>query len=171
MNATLYSSDPWAGVLEHLEQATSLDRESSTWAVSRLALFLYRSTGPDYHWPASDVLNAPIDRTDCPTGPGFSVVERSDERDVVISWQDSTRGRLADQRWRRCTAYVEGVCAMSGRQIRRGDDIYRPLRRVSKFANLGEMILAATIDGAHEGTPASSSVPASQSAVRRAMNG
>lgn len=162
MNAIVYSSDPWAGILEHLEQATSLNHEASTWIASRLAEFLCRNTEPDDDWSASDVANAPPERSDCLPRPGFRVVER-DERDVVISWQDSTRGRLADQRWRRCTAYASGVCAMSGGQIRRGDYIYRPLRRLSNFANLGDTILASIIDGAYEDTPAS---PAKQPAAR-----
>lgn len=154
MNAIIYSSDPWAGVLEHLEQATSLNREANTWVASRLAEFLCRNTEPEYDWSAPYVLNAPHVRADCQTRPEFTVVDR-DERDVVISWQDATRGRLADQRWRRCTAYASGVCAMSGGKIRRGDQIYRPLRRLSNFANLGDTILASIIDGAYEDTPTS----------------
>lgn len=155
MNPIVYASDPWAGVLEHLEEATSLNRETSAWATSRLAQLLYETAGPDYYWPASGGQTAPLERTDCQTWPGFTVVERCDERDIVISWQDSTRGRLGDQRWRLGTASGSGVCAMSGGQIRRGDCIYRPLRRASKFASPGDMILATAIDSVHEDTPAS----------------
>jgi hypothetical protein len=154
MNAIVYASDPWAGVLEHLEEATSLNRESSTWAASQLAQLLCETTGPDYRWPASGGLSAPLERTDCQTWPVFTVVERCDERDIVISWQDSTRGRLGDQRWRLGTASASGVCAMSGRQIRRGDCAYRPLRRVSKLPNRGDMILAIAIDSVYQDTPA-----------------
>lgn len=166
MIAIVYASDPWTGVLEHLEEATSLNRESSTWAASRLAQHLYETTGPDYHWPASGGLSAPLERTDCQTWPGFTVVERCDERDIVISWQDSTRGRLGDQRWRLGTASASGVCAMSGGQVRPGDRVYRPLRRVSKSANPGDMILATAIDSVYEDTPASPSAPATHAAVR-----
>lgn len=154
MNAFAYSSDHWAGVVEHLEQANSLNREASTWVASRLAEFLHRNTEPDYDWSASNLPNAPLVQADCQTKPEFTIVDR-DERDIVISWQDSTRGRLADQRWRRCTAYARGVCVMSGGQIRRGDRIYRPIRRLSNFANLGDTILASIIDGADEETPTS----------------
>jgi hypothetical protein len=38
------------------------------------------------------------------------------------------------------------VCAMSGRQIARGDCVFRPLRHTAKFPGVGDMILAAAID-------------------------
>jgi hypothetical protein len=139
MNATVYPSDPWAGVLEHLEEATSLNRESNKWTGSRLAQLLTEVTGTGYRWQISATPAAPIERTDCQNREGFTVVERSDERDIVISW-----------RWRIGTASSSGICALSGRPIRRGDRIFRPMRPTSRHPNFGDMILAAAIDSAYE---------------------
>jgi hypothetical protein len=150
MNATVYPSDPWAGVLEHLEEATSLNRESNKWTGSRLAQLLTEVTGTGYRWQISATPAAPIERTDCQNREGFTVVERSDERDIVISWQDPTRGYLGEQRWRIGTASSSGICALSGRPIRRGDRIFRPMRPTSRHPNFGDMILAAAIDSAYE---------------------
>jgi hypothetical protein len=59
MNATVYPSDPWAGVLEHLEEATSLNRESNKWTGSRLAQLLTEVTGTGYRWQISAAPAAP----------------------------------------------------------------------------------------------------------------
>ena len=153
MNATVDTFDPWTGVLEHLQEATSLTRESNEWARSRLARFLSETTGPDYRWQVSAVLRAAIEPPDCPKPQGLTLVERSDDRDIIVSWQDPTRGRCGDQRWRRGIATVSGACAMSGRQIKRGDYVFRPLRHTSRLPNLGNMILAAAVDDVCEYKP------------------
>jgi hypothetical protein len=150
MNATVYPSDPWGGVLEHLEEATSLNRESNKWKGSRLAQFLHEVTGANYRWQVSAAPAAPGERTDGQKRQRFRVVERSDERDIIISWQDPTRGHVGEQRWRFGTASTSGICALSGRPIRRGDFVFRPMRPTSRRPEFGDMILAAAIDSAYE---------------------
>lgn len=38
-------------------------------------------------------------------------------------------GRLDDQLWRVCIARTAGVCQLSGSTVRRGDVVFRPMRR------------------------------------------
>ncbi|WP_175148330.1 DUF3331 domain-containing protein [Paraburkholderia ultramafica] len=154
MKATVFASDPWASVLEHLQEATSLDREASKWTGSRLTQFLCEATRPDYRWHTSARPEARIGGSDCQLRRGLKVVERTDERDVVISWEDPTRGRLGDQRWRLGTASASGVCAISGKPIKRGDCVFKPMRNTSRFPDLGDMILAAAVDSVYEYKPA-----------------
>jgi hypothetical protein len=140
------ATDPWAGVLEHLENASSVERDAGDRTGSRLGQFVNETIGSDYRRPVPQGTDGATERTERQTPLKFTVVERCDARDIIVSWQDPTRGRLGEQRWRLGTAYVSGVCAISGRQISRGDYVFRPLRPAVKFPQLGDMILATAID-------------------------
>lgn len=72
------------------------------------------------------------------------VLERK-ERVVTIAWHDPTSCHYDDQLWHRCAAPRNGVCALSGDEILRGADIFRPWRRKSMPANAHAMILTSAL--------------------------
>lgn len=84
-------------------------------------------------------------RVDC--RPSVVALEINANREVLVSWSDSTRGHYAYQRWVIGTSRGNGRCALSGRSIRRGDQVYRPQWRAADCpANGAEMILAVALD-------------------------
>jgi hypothetical protein len=82
-------------------------------------------------------------------------VERQNDRAMLISWSDATRGHFAEQRWVSGKSRCRGRCAMTGVEIRRGDPVYKPQRRGPKCTAIGSgMILAAALErmaGAYAG--------------------
>jgi hypothetical protein len=74
------------------------------------------------------------------------VLERCSESSVVILWQDATRCNYGNQIWCRSRATKKGICALSGKFIKRGDPIYHPSLRPCPPANAYAVILASVID-------------------------
>ncbi|MCG5077639.1 DUF3331 domain-containing protein [Paraburkholderia sp. RG36] len=74
----------------------------------------------------------------------LAVVETWSENLVSVSWSDSTSGRYSEQPWRLCIARKGGICALTGASIRRGDRVYRPLRKLMS-ANAGWVVLASAL--------------------------
>jgi hypothetical protein len=73
---------------------------------------------------------------------------------ILISWSDSTLGRYVDQIWRAGFARTDGVCGLTGKPVRRGDAVFRPLQRGGDAPkNAFDMILAETVPNAKEITP------------------
>jgi len=62
-----------------------------------------------------------------------------------IEWNDPTQGHYAEQRWQRCIARRNGICALSGESIVRGDCVYQPARKLAKPVNSCAMILARAL--------------------------
>ena len=54
------------------------------------------------------------------------VTGRPSSTTATVAWRDSTSGCYEDQIWRGVVARTSGVCAVSGRSIKRGDRVYRP---------------------------------------------
>lgn len=75
------------------------------------------------------------------------LIERPSTTTATIEWRDSTRCCYGDQVWRAMRARTAGVCAMSGREIRPGDQVYGPNPRPVP-SNAGAMILASVLDQA-----------------------
>ncbi|WP_081436601.1 DUF3331 domain-containing protein [Burkholderia lata] len=83
--------------------------------------------------------------TCCPTP--IVAVERQTGSEVLVSWHDPTRCRYDEQRWTSAKARGRGTCALSGRLIRIGDEIYKPLWRGAKPpANASAMIIATELE-------------------------
>lgn len=75
-----------------------------------------------------------------------TVVERLSQTRVSLSWRDSTRCNYEEQLWAYGKAKSSGHCALSGKPIRRGDNVYRPWWRGGDMpSNNGEMILASEL--------------------------
>jgi len=74
-------------------------------------------------------------------------VERQPDSSMLVSWSDSTRCRYTDQLWVVIVSRISGYCALSGRRIRRGDQVYKPRWKAPyRPANGAEMILVAELE-------------------------
>jgi len=70
---------------------------------------------------------------------------------ILVSWSDSTLGRYVDQTWRAGFARTDGICGLTGKPVRRGDPVFRPLQRADAAPkNAFDMILADTLPDAKE---------------------
>jgi Domain of unknown function (DUF3331) len=75
-------------------------------------------------------------------------VERRSSRTIAVCWTDATLGRYGEQVWVLGVARRKSRCAMSGREITRGDPVYRPrLTRSFRPLNAEAMILVASLQG------------------------
>jgi hypothetical protein len=65
---------------------------------------------------------------------------------LSVCWSDAQTGHYAEQVWRLGLARDVGFCALSGRPIVPGDDVFRPRRSVVCVpANWNRMILASVV--------------------------
>ncbi|WP_321850369.1 DUF3331 domain-containing protein [Burkholderia diffusa] len=87
----------------------------------------------------------------------IDVVSRISSSAISVSWSDACLGRYTEQIWSRGIANVAGVCALTGRHINCGDQVFRP-RACEGHVSLNRdlMILAGTagqcLDSAMAGT-------------------
>ena len=73
-------------------------------------------------------------------------VERFTAKSVSITWRDSTAANYCEQLWIRRIARSQGVCAITGSSIVRGDAVYGPAgRTAARPANAAQMVLAEAI--------------------------
>ncbi|MBB3001493.1 MULTISPECIES: DUF3331 domain-containing protein [Paraburkholderia] len=73
-------------------------------------------------------------------GLTVQLVERATATRVTLAWRDPSRCAYCDQEWFRTRARRNGVCAVSGRSIRRGDDVYRPRAMRPRAINADMML-------------------------------
>jgi hypothetical protein len=74
-------------------------------------------------------------------------VERFSAKSVSITWRDSTAANYCEQLWIRRIARSQGVCAITGNSIVRGDAVYGPAgRTAARPANAAQMVLAEAIE-------------------------
>jgi hypothetical protein len=79
------------------------------------------------------------------------LIERPTSATATIAWRDATHCSYGDQLWHAARARVSGVCAMSGRAIRVGDEVFKPRRGRPAPLNASAMILAAVLNEAADG--------------------
>jgi hypothetical protein len=80
-----------------------------------------------------------------------TVLEAGDDG-LLVRWVESGRCHYGEQRWRLRVAQRAGRCAISGRPIEPGEQVFRPVRRPVP-ANADEMICPASVPGAAGGRP------------------
>lgn len=74
------------------------------------------------------------------------IVTRISATAISVSWSDPCLGRCTEQVWGRAFAADAAVCALTGRQIRRGEPVYRPHTGDAHFrSNQDLAILAAMV--------------------------
>ncbi|WP_460904889.1 DUF3331 domain-containing protein [Paraburkholderia jirisanensis] len=88
----------------------------------------------------------------CEAGPnevgGVSIIEKLSSQTLSVSWSDPRAGRYSEQVWRLGRARFDARCAVSGRPIRRGEAVFRPLsNRSAHPARRDQMILASSVPG------------------------
>lgn len=77
-------------------------------------------------------------------------VERRSDKTIAVCWADATFGHYREQLWVISIAKKSAICALSGKIIRRGDEVYRP--RVTALhipSNADAMILVASLNRAY----------------------
>jgi hypothetical protein len=79
------------------------------------------------------------------------LIERPTSATATIAWRDATHCSYGDQLWHAARARVSGVCAMSGRAIRVGDEVFKPRRGRPAPLNASAMIRAAVLNEAADG--------------------
>lgn len=85
-----------------------------------------------------------VSRTHSASNASVRIVELS-ERSLTIVWHDPTSCSYVDQRWTRSKSGRVGICALSGEDIRKGVDIFKPCGSKPPPANAGAMILVTAL--------------------------
>jgi hypothetical protein len=74
-------------------------------------------------------------------------VERFTSKSVSITWRDATAANYCEQLWIRRIARSQGVCALTGASIVRGDAVYGPASRTAvRPTNCAQMVLADALE-------------------------
>jgi len=74
-------------------------------------------------------------------------VERFSAKSISITWRDSTAANYCEQLWVRRIARSQGVCALTGTTIARGDAVYGPASRAAdRPTNCAQMVLARVLE-------------------------
>jgi hypothetical protein len=151
--------DPWAFVIaglkdgaEPVSNAASVSEakvnEASQAAAEELRQPASRSgrecIGRARRSAAADRARAPADLAESAV---VTFVERFSPKSVSITWRDSTAANYCEQLWIRRIARSQGVCALTGNSIVRGDAVYGPAgRTAARPANAAQMVLAEAIE-------------------------
>ncbi|WP_322101444.1 DUF3331 domain-containing protein [Paraburkholderia sp. J41] len=73
-------------------------------------------------------------------GLSVRVIERSTDTRLTLAWRDPSHCAYGDQEWYLTRARRSGVCAVTGREIRRGEAVYRPRPMRPQALNADAMI-------------------------------
>ena len=119
-------------------------RQDTRWQIIARALL---------HCPRSEAVSVPAtcrERRPATGSQDASVrlLECLSDRTVLIEWSSPTGCRYGEQTWTRANATAAGACALSGKSVARGDEIFRPHRQKNSGSNALAMILATEIDEA-----------------------
>ncbi|WP_244106338.1 DUF3331 domain-containing protein [Paraburkholderia phenazinium] len=152
-------ADPWAVVIAGLKEsaAPTQDKASeSDLKETRNAGDTQTTSRRPASRPGRDCANqarrgAAADRARAPSVSAESAVvtfvERFSPKSVSITWRDSTAANYCEQLWIRRIARSQGVCALTGSSIVRGDAVYGPAgRTAARPANAAQMVLADAIE-------------------------
>jgi hypothetical protein len=98
---------------------------------------------------ASTATFSPVVGSPFPTS--IFIVERMSSETVSVFWSDARFGRHSEQRWREGRAQIDSFCLLTGKRIRYGDKIFRPLTPQGRpTPGCKRMILAGVVDDAIE---------------------
>lgn len=152
-------ADPWAVVIAGLKESAA-PAQNETHASDLKDNTSARDTQKTSRHPVSrpgrDCANqarrgAAADRARAPSVSAKSAVvtfvERFSAKSVSITWRDSTAANYCEQLWIRRIARSQGVCAITGNSIVRGDAVYGPAgRTAARPTNAAQMVLAEAIE-------------------------
>lgn len=80
-----------------------------------------------------------------------TLLERLSSRQLTVDWRDATSCRYCEQYWTIGVAKRNGICALSGSSIERGDTIFHPQcspRTKAKPTNKQAMMLESAVNAA-----------------------
>jgi hypothetical protein len=130
-------TDPWSRTLESLVAASQRSPSRLNESARKIG-FLARSSGR--RW---DPVSEPCGADRCVT---VDLVERLGNRTITVNWRDATSCCYSDQRWLASVARADGVCALSGSAISKGDAIFRPQSGRLPPTNARAMMLVHAVD-------------------------
>ncbi|CAD6534115.1 hypothetical protein LMG27952_02884 [Paraburkholderia hiiakae] len=81
--------------------------------------------------------------------PFVRVIDRPSAHSLTLDWRDPTRCCYREQLWVAAHSRVSGRCAMSGKSIAPGDEIYRPRPTRPAPRNVAAMILASAVEACY----------------------
>ncbi|MEX3937632.1 DUF3331 domain-containing protein [Paraburkholderia phymatum] len=82
-----------------------------------------------------------------PVPARVSIVERLTSQTLSVCWSDATLGRYSEQTWRLGRARIDSYCLLTGRRIRYGDQVFRPLTQQRYLSpEYNRMILACVVN-------------------------
>lgn len=139
MRSDLRGSDPWKHAIDMLKQT------SDSWSLtgfqsSRLSAKERVLLGS----PSRRRLNTVVKVLDKPTSTT-----------ATVAWLDSTSCHYGDQMWSLRTARIDGICALTGAPVSKGDTVYQPRSYGFRPCNAEEMILSAALVAAADEQPPS----------------
>lgn len=127
--------DPWPGTLAALRQCTSPSRAGRDTP--------YHGGTAPFPRPAS--CDPSLGRFEARTY-SVRVLERLPNLTIAVAWRDPTLCNYTNQVWALTEASRGGRCALSGKPVRRGVEIYSPQAgKHDKPLNVNAMILASAL--------------------------
>jgi len=73
------------------------------------------------------------------------VLEKPTSTTATVAWFDSTSCHYGDQSWSLRVARSNGICALTGEPVRKGDRVYQPRKSGYRPRNANEMILSSVL--------------------------
>jgi Domain of unknown function (DUF3331) len=140
------AADPWAAVISRLKVDGADSSAHGTDKVSQPMRQARREGATGTHRGcAGERARTPPTRAKTTR---VTFVERFSAKSVSITWRDATAANYCEQLWIRRIARSNGVCALTGAAIVRGDAVYSPAGRTAmRPANCAQMVLATVLEG------------------------
>jgi hypothetical protein len=73
------------------------------------------------------------------------VLEKPTSTTATVAWFDSTSCHYGDQSWSLRVARSNGICALTGEAVRKGDRVYQPRTSGHRPLNANAMILSSVL--------------------------
>ncbi|MFT4439199.1 DUF3331 domain-containing protein [Caballeronia sp. 15715] len=143
MQRNISNGDPWLHAVKALKHLNN-------------CAFNYRA---DAHQPARALSRQGTGRRE---NTFVTVLDKPTRTTATVAWFDSTSCHYGDQSWSLRVARSNGVCALTGDPVRKGDRVYQPRKSVHRPLNANEMILSSVI-----GFERSSDVAETQGALKK----
>jgi hypothetical protein len=128
MQRNVGSDDPWLHAIKMLKRSNNASfQRSGSAPVQPPALALPRQNDHRQKNTFVKVLEKPTNTT------------------ATVAWFDSTACHYGDQSWLLRVARSNGICALTGEPVRKGDRVYQPRKSGHRPCNANEMILSSVL--------------------------
>lgn len=138
-------ADRWAAVISWLKCGTAGESPAADGSSQPVRRIRRDSNGAPRRSIAAERAHTPSARTKTAR---VTFIERFTAKSVSITWRDATAANYCEQLWIRRISRSQGVCALTGSAIARGDAVYSPAGRATgRPANCAQMVLAHVLEG------------------------